>query len=134
MKVKAVAVVGVLFLVSLVFAMLALGGAAQRYRAVAAQARAESPLAQTYIVLDRYAAKWIPGVESASRSVANATFRASWPDVEAQPALALTVLLSHSHGASASLFKAAYWSTPILLLIFLFLLWRRPRPVHLIGG
>lgn len=134
MKVQAVAVVGVLFFMCLVFTMLALGGAAQRYRAVAAQARAESPLAQTYIVLDRYAAKWIPGVESASKSVANGTFSASWPAVEAQPKVALTVLFSHAQGALASLFKVAYWSTPILLLIFLFMLWRRPRPVHLIGG
>ncbi|MDN5924785.1 MAG: hypothetical protein L0H70_07285 [Xanthomonadales bacterium] len=134
MKVQAVAVVGVLFVVCLAFDMLALGGAAQRYHAVAAQARAESPLAQTYIVLDRYAAKWIPGVEGASKALANATFSASWPAVEAQPEVALTVLFSHSHGALAPLLKLAYWSAPILLLIFLFLLWRRPRPVHLIGG
>lgn len=133
-KPRAVTVVGVLCLVCLLFDMLALGGAAQQYPAVAQQARAESPLAQTYIVLDRYAVSWIPGFDNASRRVADATFSEAYPAVKAQPDVALTVLFSQSHGVLAPLLKLAYWAMPLLLLLFLFLVWRRPKSVHLIGG
>lgn len=132
MKVRAWAIGGVLALLCLVFSMLSVGGAAQVQPAVGAQARAESPLAQTYIVLDRHASALVPAIGRLSRSLADACFGDTWAAIEADPEIGLHLLLTTSRGSLATLARTCYWATPVLLLLSLILYFLRPKPVHLI--
>ncbi|HET6631342.1 MAG TPA: hypothetical protein VFG73_01370 [Rhodanobacteraceae bacterium] len=134
MKARAHIICGILFFATLLFDVLALGGAAIEQPAVQAQARLESPLAETYIVLGRSLANWIPGVTSVATALASASFGDAYPAVAANPPTALDTLFADSHGALAPVAKASYWLPLPLLLLWLLLRWKRPRPVHLIGG
>ncbi len=131
MKMRAWAVTGSAGLFCLVFAMLSFGGAAQVQPPVAKQARDESPLAQTYIVLDRHASS-LPTVEHMSRGLADACFSAAYAEIAANPEVGLHLLFTQSRGPLAGLAKACYWGAPILLLISLVLYFTRPRTISLI--
>lgn len=133
MKLPLYAVAAGLGVVCLAFNMLALGAAARAHPAIAAQARAESPLAQTYIVLDRYLRGETPYLAGLANGLANAAFGAAWPAVEAQPELALDSLYADARGKTAAFARAAYWGAPILLLLALVLYVARDRQVRLIS-
>lgn len=132
MQARAWMITGMAGLVCLVFAMLAYGGAAQLQAGVAAQARAESPLVQTYVVLDRYASRLAPGVGSLSRQLADACFADAWPAIEADPSIGLSLLSGQSRGLMAGLAAFSRWGAPVLLIASLVLYLLRPRDVHLI--
>ncbi len=128
---RAWVICGLAGLICLIFAMLAFGGAAQEQPAVAVQARAESPLAQTYIVLDRHASQLLPSVESMSRALARTCFADTFPAIEADPDIGLYLLRTQSRGFMAVLAGMAYWGAPILLLAALILYFLRPKTIHL---
>lgn len=132
MKIRASGVCAVAGVLCLASAMLTFGGAAQIKNAVATQARDESPLAHTYIVLDRHASKWLPAVERLSRSLASICFADAWPAIDANPEVGLHLLWTESRGVPASLAKTSYWAAPILLLLALILYFLRPKSIHLI--
>ena len=132
MKIRAGIVCGIAGVVCFVFAMLAFGGAAQTQPAVAKQARDESPLAQTYIVLDRHVSAWLPAVGRLSQGLAAACFAEVYPAIEADPDIGLHLLWTDSRGILAVLARISYWGAPILLLLALVLHFMRPKTVHLI--
>lgn len=132
MKVRAYVLAGTLGLACLGFNVLAIGAAAERFPAVAAQARAESPLAQTYIVLGRYLTDWVPALQTPASALAEASFDNAFAAVEANPSVALDALLTNAQGFFGGLARACYWGAPILLFAFVLLFWFRPRTVHLI--
>jgi hypothetical protein len=132
MKVRMYAVAGVLGIACLVFDVMALGAAGKAHPAVEAQARLESPLAQTYIVLGRYLLGGLGFLQGPADALADASFTAAYPAVAAQPELALDSLYAQARGVTAGVARAAYWGAPILLLAFIVLFTFRPRTVHLI--
>lgn len=130
-KMRIWAVCAVVGLICLIFAVLAFGGAGQAQPAVAAQARAESPLAQTYIVLDRYASRLSPTIRSMSLGLAQSCFGEAYPAIEADPDVGLHLLHSESRGFMAAVARLAYWGAPILLLASLIFYFLRPKTIHL---
>lgn len=130
MKIRAWAACGTLGILCFLFAALALGGAAQLQPAVAKQARNESFLAHTYIVLDAFASR-VPAIATLSRSVARQCFGATLATLDDDSPVALHQLFARSTGFMAGLAKGSYWAAPILLFLCLILHWLRPRPVHL---
>ncbi len=132
MKMRIWALCGSFGLLCLVFAVLAVGGAGQAQPGVAAQARDESPLAQTYIVLDRHLSAMLPSVAGLSLATARTCFAEAYPAIEADPDVGLHLLFSESRGFMAGLARIAYWGAPILLLASLLLYFLRPKTIHLI--
>lgn len=132
MKMRAYVLAGVLGLVCLVFDVVAFGGAGSAQPAVAVQARNESPIAQTYIVLGRHLFRALPSTRDPAEAVAAACFGDAYPAIHDDPEVALHNLFAKSHGALASLAGISYWGAPVLLLASILLYWFRPRPVHLI--
>lgn len=129
---RAWAVSGAVGLVCLIFAILAFGGAGQAQPAVAAQARNESPLAQTYIVLDRHASRLLPAVGSMSRGLAEVCFADTYAAIEADPDIGLHLLYTQSRGFMAAMAKMTYWGAPILLFASFVLYFLRPKTIHLV--
>ncbi|MGB8636042.1 MAG: hypothetical protein WCD66_14080 [Rhodanobacteraceae bacterium] len=132
MKMHIWALCGSFGLLCLIFAMLAFGGAGQAQPGVATQAREESPLAQTYIVLDRHLSTMLPAVGKLSRGLARTCFADAYPAIKADPDVGLHLLFSESRGFMAGLARLAYWGAPILLLASLLLYFLRPKTIHLI--
>lgn len=132
MKLRLYAIAAGFGLFALVFDVLALGAAARLHPAVAAQARAESPLAHTYIVLGRYAAGGHGRLGGIGDALAEAAFGSAWESVEARPELALDTLYTAARGKAATVARLAYWGAPILLLLFVPLFTFRERKVQLI--
>lgn len=119
-------------LVCLAFAMLAYGGAARLAPAVAAQARAEAPVTQTYIVLERYAVRALPALANLSQGLARACFAEALQAIRDDPELALHLLAVRAQGPWAPLARFASWAAPLLFALSVLLYAFRPRPIHLI--
>lgn len=132
MKLRLYAVAAGFGLFALAFDLLALGAAGQSHPAVAAQARAESPLAHTYVVLGRHLVGERGGLREVGDSLAEAAFGNAWEAVEAQPDVALDTLYAAARGKAATVARLAYWGAPVLLVLFVPLFIFRERKVQLI--
>ncbi|SRR5579883_419432 len=125
---------GVLFLFCLLLDATTFGGLAQEAQigaAVARTARAEAPLAHTYIVLGTPMAG-VPWLREAGQSIADAAFGDSYPAIQATPDAAIDLLFSASLGPLRALLMLCYWGAPLLLLLTILAWLFRTRETHLI--
>lgn len=127
-------VTGVFGVFFLLFDLLALGAAAETQPAIAAQARAESPLAETYIVVGQQAMAYSHTLSDVAHALSTAAFDSAMTAVEAQPSIALDTLYAAATGKAAAVARLAYWAGPLLTLLALLLFTVRERRVKLIAN
>lgn len=102
--------------------------------AVAAQARLESPLTQTYLVAGAFALDHTPFMQGVADGLAAATWHDAFAPVRRNPALALHALSARSTGMLHALMVPLYWAPPLLFPLALIGWFFRPRKVSLIRG
>ncbi|SRR5579885_907970 len=135
MRFRFYALFGMLFLFCLIVDVLTFGGLAHEGAvgaAFAQSARAESPLAHTYVVLGSPLAGAIPAVNAAGQSIANAAFGDAYEPMQDTPEAASDLLFSASIGPLRALLMLCYWGAPVLLLLTIVAWVFRTRPTHLI--
>ena len=134
MRFRFYALFGILFLLCAFVDVLTFGGLAREAAigaAVSESARAEAPLAHTYIVLGA------PLVSStilrdAGQSVADSAFGDSYPAIQTTPGAAIDLLFSASFGPLRALLMLCYWGAPLFLLLAIAAWLFRTRHTHLI--
>jgi hypothetical protein len=99
--------------------------------AVAAQARAESPLTHTYIVLGGHILHYTPFMRGVADDLASSTWAQAYVSIRRNPGVALHLLDSASNGVVHALMGLVYWAPPILLMLALIGWLFRPRQVSL---
>lgn len=129
-----VTVLAVLCLLLDVYAFAGLHGAPGVGKAVAAQARLESPLMHTYIVAGDYALHGTPFMRGFARGLASSSWGDAYASIRQHPELALYMLNNESRGVVHSLMVPAYWAPPVLFLLALIGWFFRSRKVSLIGS
>lgn len=102
--------------------------------AVAAQARLESPLMDTYLVAGRHALHYTPFMQGFADALAAANWDAAFEPVRENPTLALHELDNRASGVVHGLMVPVYWAPVVLLPIALFGWLFRPRKVSLMRG
>ncbi len=135
MRIRLYSLFGILFLLCLAIDALSFGALAREPvigPAVVASARAEAPLAHTYIVLGAPLTGALPALQSAGSACADAAFGNAYAAITATPAAAIDLLLSESRGATHALFTLFYWGAPVLLVLTIVAWLFRTRPTHLI--
>lgn len=135
MRVRAYILFGILFLLCLALDALTFGALAREPvigPAVAASARAEAPLAHTYIALGAPLTGAMPALQSAGSACADTAFGSAYPAITATPAAAIDLLFAESRGAKNALFMLFYWGAPVLLVLTIMAWLFRTRPTHLI--
>ncbi|MEO7149288.1 MAG: hypothetical protein ABIY40_05060 [Rhodanobacteraceae bacterium] len=135
MRVRAYILLGILFLLCLALDALTFGALAREPvigPAVAASARAEAPLAHTYIVLGMPLVDALAALQSIGRNCAETAFGGAYPAIAETPAAAIDLLFSASRGAPRALFMLFYWGAPSLLVLTIVAWLFRTRPTHLI--
>lgn len=101
---------------------------------VAAQARLQSPLMDTYLVAGRYTLRATPFMRGVSDALAASTWGRAFEPIRRKPSLALYLLDSQADGLVHDLMVPIYWAPAVLFLLALLGWWRRPRKVSLMGG
>jgi len=101
--------------------------------AVAARARLESPLMDTYLVAGTYALRYTPFMQGFADALASSSWHDAYDPVRKNPELALHLLRNESHGMAHALMVPLYWVPVVLFPIALFGWAFRPRKVSLIG-
>ncbi|MEO6968738.1 MAG: hypothetical protein ABI132_09865 [Rhodanobacteraceae bacterium] len=135
MRVRAYILFGILSLLCLALDSLTFGALSREPMigpAIAASARAEAPLAHTYIVLGTPLAGALPALQAIGQSCADTAFGYAYPAIAATPDAAITLLFSESRGATHALFMLFYWGAPVLLVLTIVAWLLRTRPTHLI--
>lgn len=104
--------------------------------AVAARARLESPLMDTYLVAGSFALRYTPFMQGFSDNLASATWGDAYAAVRKHPRMALYMLGTESRGVVHVLMEPVYWAPLLLFPIALVGWYFRPRKVSLIrsGG
>jgi len=125
-------VLAVLALLVNFYAYAGLRRAAGAGDAVAAQARAESPLTHTYIVLGGHLLHYTPFMDGLADGLASSTWGDAYAPIRHNPGVALHLLDSEARGVVHALMGLVYWAPPILLLLALVGWLFRPRQVSLI--
>ncbi len=131
MKSKLHLIAGVLFVWALLYNFYLWGGLARTSTLgplMVETTQRELALAGVYLPVGLWLVD-TAGVADSAATFANARFGALETRVLANPAAAMDTLLS---GMPVGV-RSAYYGAPILLLLFAFLWWRRPRGVHVIG-
>lgn len=135
MRIRLYILFGILFVLCLAMDVLTFGALARESGvgpAVAASARAEAPLAHTYIVLGAPIVGALPALHTIGASCAAAAFDDAYSAIAATPSAAIALLFSESRGAVRALFMLFYWGAPLLLLLTIVAWLLRTRPAHLI--
>lgn len=65
---------------------------------------------------------------------ARAAYGPGFPEVIALPATALDVYARENFGSGQRFVGFNYWASPVLLVLYLLLWWRRPKVLHTMGG
>lgn len=130
MKSKLHLIAGVLFVLALLYNFYLWGGLARTSTLgplMVETTQRELALAGVYLPVGMWLVD-TAGVTNSAAAFANARFGALEKSVLANPAAAMDTLLS---GMPVGV-RSAYYGAPILLLVFAFMWWRRPRGVHVI--
>lgn len=135
MRIRMHALFGILFLLCLIVDVLVFGGLAQETSigtAIAGSARAQAPIAHTYIVIGNPIVAAVPFLQTAGQAMADSAFGDAYPAISATPDAAIDLLFSESRGPLRALFLLCYWGAPLLLLATVLAWLFRTRPTHLI--
>ncbi|MBS0432665.1 MAG: hypothetical protein JSS21_09720 [Proteobacteria bacterium] len=135
MRFRFYALFGFLFLFCLSLDVLMFGGVSQEAgvgAAIADSARAQAPLAHTYIVLGRPIAARVAAARTAGQSIAAAAFGDSYDSIAATPDAAIDLLFSESRGPMRALLMLAYWGAPVFFVLAILAWLFRTRRTHLI--
>ncbi len=134
MRLRLYALFGILFLICLAFDALVYGSLAREPgigAAVAAAARADSPLLHTYIVLGRPLTT-SSALTTAGQSLADSAYGGAYASIAAMPDAASSLLFDESHGPLRALYLLIYWCAPLFLALAIVAWLLRSRPTHLI--
>jgi hypothetical protein len=132
MKGKAYLIAGVLFLLTLGYNFYVWGGLGRSPilgPLVTQGAQREVSLAGLYVPVGRSLVE-SAGLHDTAVQFAQARFESLQPRMLANPAAAMDTLMSNL----PSSVRVSYYGAPILLLVFAYLFWRRPRVVHAMGS
>lgn len=99
---------------------------------IADSARREAPLATAYITLGEMLDSVVPALESYGADRLSNAFGEGFERIKADPTVAMDLIFDTTWNAAHRWIKAMYWAAPILLVVFLILWSRRPRPIHMI--
>ena len=128
MKGKAHLIAGLLFVLTLLYDAYLWGGLARSPilgPIVTQGAQREVSLAGVYLPLGRTAVE-AAGLVTGATQFAQARFASLEPALLANPAAAMDTLTSNLPFGV----RMGYYGAPCLLLLFVILLWRRPRSLH----
>lgn len=137
MRIRLYALFGCLFLVCLVIDVLSFGALVSEPGIgppLAASARAQSPLAHTYMVLGAPVVDSIPELQTCGQAAAGAAFGDSYSAISARPEAAIELLFSESRGPLYALYVLFFWGAPLFLALTLAAWLLRTRHTHLIKG
>ena len=135
MRVRAYLVFGGLFLFCLIIDVACFGALVNEPGvgpAVAASARAQSPLAHTYIVIGRPLARALPPLQACGQALADTAWGDAYPAIMATPEAASDLVFSESRGPVRALCMLFYWLAPALLVLTIAAWLLRTRHTHLI--
>lgn len=101
---------------------------------IAASARAEAPLAATYIWLGRPVDAAIPALQAYGAKRLTRAFVEYFPRIRADASVAMDLVFDQAKNSQARSIRALYWAAPAFLLLSLILWGRRPKPVRVFGA
>lgn len=135
MRIRVYAVFGAIFLLCLIVDVLTFGALAREPvigPALVASARAQAPLAHTYILIGSPLTAASALLQAAGESTAGAAFGSAYSAITEAPAAAIDLLFSASTGPLRALFVLFYWGAPIAFVLTVIAWLFRTRPTHLI--
>lgn len=100
---------------------------------IAASARAQAPIASTYMFLGEAVDGWLPALQSFGSSQLVDAWQPAFDRIGDDASVAMDVLSTNTFNATHRWIKFAYWMAPLLLVAGVLMVAFRPRRVHLIG-
>ncbi|HRQ64729.1 MAG TPA: hypothetical protein PKZ76_07700 [Xanthomonadaceae bacterium] len=128
-------IVLILFLLSFLYNAVVWGGLLripQMGPVALDSAKREAPLVLLYMRSGELLAQYGLFVTSGER-MADRAFGLAEERLRISPRAAMDILTGDAMNASHRWLKLNHWLAPVLLLLGLFLLWRRPKSVHMFG-
>jgi hypothetical protein len=100
---------------------------------IADSAAREAPLAATYIAIGRRLDAAMPSLGAFGRDRLTEAFGDGFERIRADPTVAMDLMFGTTWNAAHSALKLAYWAAPLLLVVAIVLLARRPKAIRTVG-
>jgi hypothetical protein len=128
---------GILLFFALLFDLVVWGGVkaipevGPKIRQVA---QTQAPLVLTYMVVGEQLDALVPGFGQFGTDYATQAFGDVFQRIKDDPNVAVIALFQANANPQQSIVKIMFWAVPVLLVLFLFFWWRRPRQVTSFSG